>query len=293
MDLVQGKPTSIRLKQDIGEKLSKVKKLAEANSRYEIETPVAMANVRGSSMLVKVTTDGTTVENLAGHISVTAQGVEVTIPEGEISTIKPDQPPSVSVPSTMSVQTESTLSSCYFPVWTKFPTVGSFDSLSGMLIMENQLLGVKNPDDEFIIIVWPYGYSVYQHGNRIQVLDEKGQPQARLGDHLTIYGFVYGLKETEQNVSQFARAYGISLPSGFRGALWIAAPDSEFIYLPTQLVEFRDQPYPTATISGNLKIEEDQSVRLIAQDGKSYLPIFPNAYFISMEGEVMRRYPRA
>lgn len=68
-------------------------------------------------------------------------------------------------------------------------------------------------------------------------------------------------------------------------------------YLPRQLVKFRDQPYPTDTISGNLKIEEDNSVgqypgfsvRLISEDGKSYLPIWPNVYYLGGGGgeEVM------
>jgi hypothetical protein len=93
-ELVRGKTTSIRLKQEIGETLSRVKKLVDPASRYEIETPVAIAAVRGSQMRVTVGPDGTTtVQNVEGKISVTAQGVEVTIPEGGASTIKPGEPP--------------------------------------------------------------------------------------------------------------------------------------------------------------------------------------------------------
>jgi hypothetical protein len=93
-ELVNGKTTSIRLKQEIGETLSKVVKMADPASRYEIETPAAIAGVRGSQMRVTVAADGTTeVQNLEGKISVTAQGVEVTVPEGKSSTVQPGQTP--------------------------------------------------------------------------------------------------------------------------------------------------------------------------------------------------------
>jgi hypothetical protein len=93
-ELIKGKTTSIRLQQDIGETLSKVKKLTDTASRYEIETPVAIAGVRGSQMRVTVAPDGTTeVQNLEGKISVTAQGFEVIVPEGKSSTVQPGQTP--------------------------------------------------------------------------------------------------------------------------------------------------------------------------------------------------------
>jgi hypothetical protein len=99
-ELIKGKTTSIRLKQDIGETLSKVKNLADTASRYEIETPAAIAGVRGSQMRVTVAPDGTTVvQNVEGKISVTAQGQEVLIPEGNSSTVEPGQTPSAPAPS--------------------------------------------------------------------------------------------------------------------------------------------------------------------------------------------------
>ena len=76
-ELVKGTANQIRLKQELGETISTVKKLADPASRYEIETPAAVAGVRGSTMMVSVAFDGTTsVQNLEGKISVTAQGVE-------------------------------------------------------------------------------------------------------------------------------------------------------------------------------------------------------------------------
>jgi hypothetical protein len=98
-ELVKGKTTRIKLKQEIGETISKVKKLVDPASMYEIETPAAIAGVRGSSMLVRVVSDGTTtVQNISGQISVTAQGVEVSIPVGSASTVQMGQPPSPPLP---------------------------------------------------------------------------------------------------------------------------------------------------------------------------------------------------
>jgi hypothetical protein len=102
--LTSSKPTGIRLKQEIGDTLSKVEKLTDSASKYEIETPVAVAGVRGSQMRVKVAQDGTTeVQNVEGKISVTAQGVEVVIPVGNTSSVKPGQPPGAPVPASPDV----------------------------------------------------------------------------------------------------------------------------------------------------------------------------------------------
>ena len=103
-ELKQGKTKSIKVKQEIGETWSKVEKLTDMALRYEIETPVAVAAVRGSQMIVTVATDGTTsVGNLEGDISVTAQGEEVVIPEGKHSVVEPGAPPSEPVDGTTSL----------------------------------------------------------------------------------------------------------------------------------------------------------------------------------------------
>lgn len=87
--------TIIRLKQIIGNTVSRVQKLADANSSYEVETPTAIAAVRGSIMFVRVRDDGTTaVGNGEGNVSVTGQGEEVLLPEGTYSTVEQGQAPS-------------------------------------------------------------------------------------------------------------------------------------------------------------------------------------------------------
>jgi uncharacterized repeat protein (TIGR01451 family) len=86
--------TTIGLKQAIGNTISRVTELVDSASRYEVETPACVAAVRGSGMLVKVIGDGTTwVTNQEGDIWVTANGVELKIPEGRTCIIIPGQPP--------------------------------------------------------------------------------------------------------------------------------------------------------------------------------------------------------
>jgi hypothetical protein len=89
-----GGATIIQLKQQIGETISTVTKLIDTASRYEIETPAAVAGVRGSKMIVKVESSGrTTITNIEGNIYVRAQGVEVTIPvDTQVSVNKGEAP---------------------------------------------------------------------------------------------------------------------------------------------------------------------------------------------------------
>lgn len=91
--------TTIGLKQEIGKTISRVQKLTDQESKYEIETPAAVAAVRGSVMVIIVEPDGTTiVANEGGDIRVFAQGVEVIIPVGMQVTIIPGYPPGQPVP---------------------------------------------------------------------------------------------------------------------------------------------------------------------------------------------------
>jgi hypothetical protein len=87
--------TLISIRQLVGETISRVVKLVDLESRYEIETVSATATVRGTIMTVFVAPSGlTSVGNEEGKVSVTAQGVEVQVPEGSYSTVLPGQPPS-------------------------------------------------------------------------------------------------------------------------------------------------------------------------------------------------------
>jgi hypothetical protein len=91
--------SSIRLRQEAGQTISRVKKLADPKSRYEIETPAAVAAVRGTSFFVGVSRDGKTfVGNIEGLVSVIAQGVEVEIKPGNHVMIVPGQAPGPNEP---------------------------------------------------------------------------------------------------------------------------------------------------------------------------------------------------
>ncbi len=94
-------PKTIKIGQIIGETSSTIVKLVDPASKYEIDTKSGVASVRGSKMFVKVAADDTTsVYNIEGTISFTAQGKEVTIPVGSVSSAKPGAAPSAPQPGT-------------------------------------------------------------------------------------------------------------------------------------------------------------------------------------------------
>ena len=81
--------TTITLEQTIGTTLSRVIKLLDPASRYEIETPTGVAAVRGSIMIVRIIfddpnyEDGTVlITNLEGHIYFIGHGAELQVPVG-------------------------------------------------------------------------------------------------------------------------------------------------------------------------------------------------------------------
>jgi uncharacterized repeat protein (TIGR01451 family) len=86
--------TTICLVQQLGKTVSRVQKLTDADSHYEIATPAAIGAVRGSTMVVCVTESGKTeVWNLDGDIRVIVDNVEYLIHEGMKRTIIPGQKP--------------------------------------------------------------------------------------------------------------------------------------------------------------------------------------------------------
>ncbi len=91
---IDGTANHITVVQGLGNTISRVKKLVDPASSYEVETAAAIAAVRGTTLSVSVSSNGTTVVgNIDGLVSVTAQGVEVILPEGTISTVEPGEPP--------------------------------------------------------------------------------------------------------------------------------------------------------------------------------------------------------
>jgi uncharacterized repeat protein (TIGR01451 family) len=86
--------TTINLKQSIGTTISRVNKLVDSASSYEIETPAGVAVVRGSVMIVRVTEEcATWITNQRGNVWGIAQGVELQIPLGRVCIIICGEPP--------------------------------------------------------------------------------------------------------------------------------------------------------------------------------------------------------
>jgi uncharacterized repeat protein (TIGR01451 family) len=91
--------TNIELTQLLGRTISRVNKLTDSASNFNIETPSAIAAVRGSVMTVTVATNGNTVvTNEEGDIRVIVAGTEYPISEGMQRTIAPGEQPSAEVP---------------------------------------------------------------------------------------------------------------------------------------------------------------------------------------------------
>jgi hypothetical protein len=87
--------TTVKIREEIGTTSSRVEKLIDAKSRYEVETPAGSALVRGSVMGVIVQNDGTTiVDAIQGQCWAVAQGKEVLLTEGTRSIIRKGSAPS-------------------------------------------------------------------------------------------------------------------------------------------------------------------------------------------------------
>ena len=95
----ENQPTTIVLKQQLGRTWSRVTKLTDPGSHYEIQTPSASALVRGTQFVTEVDETGaTSVQTIEGLVSVSAEGEEVFLPAGRQTTVEPGAPPSEPVP---------------------------------------------------------------------------------------------------------------------------------------------------------------------------------------------------
>jgi len=95
VEYTEGQSTRIVLKQWLGRTWSRVVKMADPGSHYEIETPSATALVRGTLFSTEVDETGATqVTTTEGLVSVIAQGKEVYLPASQQSTVVVGSPPS-------------------------------------------------------------------------------------------------------------------------------------------------------------------------------------------------------
>ncbi|MFQ6016176.1 MAG: FecR domain-containing protein [Anaerolineae bacterium] len=90
----EGRPFMVELKLWLGTTWNRVERLLDPTSRYQIETPSAVASVRGTEFVVKV--DERQVTEVLGfqdEVEVTAQGVTVVVGPGQRAIVLPGQPP--------------------------------------------------------------------------------------------------------------------------------------------------------------------------------------------------------
>jgi len=75
--------TAVGLKELVGSTINRIGKLVDSSSKYEVETPAAVAVVRGTTFdLVVQQTGFTTLKSEEGSVSFTASGVTVTVNKG-------------------------------------------------------------------------------------------------------------------------------------------------------------------------------------------------------------------
>jgi hypothetical protein len=100
---VDASRTEIVLKQWVGKTWSRVIKMGDTGSRYEIETPAAVALVRGTLFETEVSDSGSTiVRTTQGLVRVGAQNGEVDLPPGQQAGVEfglaPSQPAPIPPP---------------------------------------------------------------------------------------------------------------------------------------------------------------------------------------------------
>jgi hypothetical protein len=95
----EGTASHISIEQSLGKTISRVTKLVDPASGYEIRTPAAVASVRGTDFYVSVNSSGvTTVGSTEGLVFVSAQGVEVELTAGLRTTVSPGKAPGAPEP---------------------------------------------------------------------------------------------------------------------------------------------------------------------------------------------------
>ena len=112
---------------DIGKTISKIKQSTGKETRFEIQTPSAVAAARGTEFRTGVDTDITTrLEVLAGKVNVQAAKKEVEVKAGEGTAVEKDKPPAIPKkllppPSLMNLQ----------PLYRAMPLDFQFESIPG------------------------------------------------------------------------------------------------------------------------------------------------------------------
>jgi hypothetical protein len=99
----------IILQQRAGQTYHRVQPLLDADSRFEVETPSAVASVRGTEFALDVGADGATqVVVVEGLVNVEAQEITIVVEAGQGTVARPQQPPDPAQPAaTLPARVES------------------------------------------------------------------------------------------------------------------------------------------------------------------------------------------
>ena len=100
MDQKPGGATTVGIGQAVGSTFSKVASLFNPASRFQVNTPSAVAVVRGTNLAIKQLANGiTTYTCVTGECEVKSGGKTVTLKQGESTFVLPPAPAPTGVPS--------------------------------------------------------------------------------------------------------------------------------------------------------------------------------------------------
>jgi len=164
----------------------------------------------------------------------------------------------------------------YFPVQKETQDAYPQALLQGTLVLEDGCLRVIPADGgESNLIIWPYGYSFDINGNKIQILNDKNQPVAIVGD----YVFVGGGLQSQENLEKVYLSQ--SIPDRVKGPYRLAAPsdqDRPYELAPIFYTQSGAKvDYPPGIVEGILILDQGY-ILLDIDNGKTISPIWPAGY---------------
>jgi len=106
----------------------------------------------------------------------------------------------------------------YFPVQKDVPQELMLALLPGTLVVDKDgYLRVNVTKDLQALAIWPYGYSLKIEGEEFQIINDKGQIVAKVGDTVKLGGGFVGVSAVEQRI-------GHALPKNATGPYFISNP---------------------------------------------------------------------
>jgi hypothetical protein len=191
--------TAIKLRQQIGKTTSRVKKLVDPASHYEIETPDGAAVVRGSVGDVLVTEgNSTTIINRQGQWSAIFDGREISIPQGyQITFVHgqlttpvpvPVPPPPILPPPATPSSPQSSRSPLPLPISSSVPPSPQWQTWTQTTV--NDFNAGARDNVTVIDVGFGDGTLILSTDTSIEVLDQVNRNYSANNFH-TIYGSNY------------------------------------------------------------------------------------------------------